>query len=267
MFKPHGYLQEENGGEGGDQGGGAGGEGGDKGGGENKNAESNDMLMRGMAVIARGISEMQESNKAIAESLKGLSQRGAGDDDGEGDKGNKGGRDDLFSGVDMEQLDRKEFASLLLTKFQDSLTSHLKESMKPLEERVGQVSSKLEEDLANREVNSAAGQRPDFYEWRPEISALVKENPSLSVTRAYTIARSENADKAKQMDTKYAKKSDTPARGFTDLSLSPTGGGGRGEDSGKMKFNEAAEKAYEDVLASLGGVQLDQLPVVGGKRG
>jgi len=32
-----------------------------------------------------------------------------------------------------------------------------------------------------------------------------------------------------------------------------------------MKFSEAAEKAYDEVLAGLGEANLDNLPIVGGK--
>lgn len=257
MWPHYPLLEEEGEGKSG-----GGGEGERKGEG-NKGAEGNEMLLRGLAVIAKGISDMQESNKQLFEHLKAQAEKGGGEkgNEGEGDGASKGA---LFEGVDMEQLDRKDFAALLLSKFEERLEHHMKEAVKPLEERVGKVSERLEEDLAGREVNAAAGERPDFYEWRPEIAALVKENPSLSVTRAYTIARSENKDKAGKMDEKYTKKE--PAKAAF-VGLTPTGGGGRGEGATKMKFNEAAEKAYSDVLASLGGVGIDQLPVVGGKRG
>lgn len=264
-LRPHGLLFEEEKGNGAG-GGGAGEDKGGKGEGE-KGADHSETLLRGLAVVAKGISDMQESNKELLEFMKAQAEKGGGRGDrGQGDGGEGGGapKGSLFEGVDMEQLDRKDFAALLLSKFEERLSHHMKEAVKPLEERVGKVSERLENDLAGREVNAAAGERPDFYEWRPEIAALVKENPSLSVTRAYTIARSENAEKATAMDKKYAKKSESKAEGF--VGLSPTGGGGRGEGATKMKFSEAAEKAYADVLASLGGVSLDQLPVVGGKR-
>lgn len=245
--------------------GGAGGKGDDgKGGAGDKGAEHSEMLLRGLAVIAKGVTEMQESNKEVLAQMKAIAETkagaGSGDDRGSGNgKGAGGGN--LFEGVDMEQLDRKDFAAFLLTKFDERLQHHLKEAVKPIEERVGKMGERMEDDFANREVGAAAGSRPDFYEWRTEIAELVKQTPGLSVTRAYTIARAENAEKAKKMDEKYAKKSEPKAPPF--VGLTPTGGGGRGEGAGKMKFNEAANKAFDDVLASLGGVTLDQLPVVG----
>jgi len=231
-----------------------------------KSGEHSEMLLRGLAVVAKGVSDMQESNKQLLEFMKTQAEArgnkgGDGGDGGDSGRGSSGSRTDLFAGVDMEQLDRKDFAALLLTKFQEALQTNLKEAMKPLEERVGKIDERVEGDMANREVNAAAGQRPDFYEWRQEIAELVKTTPGLSVTRAYTIARAENPEKVKKMDEKYTKKSAPAAPGFTGIL--PTGGGGRGEVAGKMKFNEAANKAFDDVLASLGGVTLDQLPVVG----
>lgn len=263
FMKPHGPLFEEE--KGGDKGGGGGGDdkGSDKGGDKGEDKGNSEMLMRGLAVVAKGISDMQDSNKQLLEFMKTQAEKGSGKGDGE-----KGGEADLksplFEGVDMEQLDRKDFAALLLTKFEERLAHHMRDATKPLQEQLGKVSERLENDLAGREVNAAAGERPDFYEWRSEIAALVKESPGLSVTRAYTVARSENKDKTTKMDEKYAKKSESKAEGF--VGLTPTGGGGRGEGATKMKFNEAAEKAYADVLSSLGGVTLDQLPIVGGKR-
>jgi len=264
FMRPHYPVLEE---EGGDKGAGGGGAGEDKDGdkGNSKGSENTEMLMRGMAVVAKGISEMQNSNKELLEFMRTQAEKGSGKGDegggeGGGDKGSKGG---LFDGVDMEQLDRKDFAAMLLAKFEDRLAHHMKEAVKPLDERLGKVSDRVENDLANREINTAAGERPDFYEWRAEIAQLVKDNPGLSVTRAYTVARSENKDKATKMDEKYVKKSEAKSPAF--VGLTPTGGGGRGEGATKMKFNEAAEKAYADVLSSLGGVSLDQLPVVGGK--
>ena len=251
--------------DGGDKGG-AGGDAGDKGAGDKGAAgEHSEMLLRGLAVIAKGVTEMQESNKQVLSFLKENAEKksgGEGDDGGEHrNTGSAPAAGGLFEGVDMEQLDRKDFAALLLSKFDERLQHHMKEAVKPIEDRVGKLGERVENDFASREISAAAGQRPDFYEWRTEIAELVKHTPGLSVTRAYTIARAENTDKAKKMDEKYTKKTEPQTRGFTGLS--PTGGGGRGEGAGKMKFNEAANKAFDDVLASLGGVSLDQLPVVG----
>lgn len=155
-----------------DKGKGKDGEGEDKG----KGVQDSEMLMRGMAVIAKGISEMQASNAQLAETLRaaadGKGKGGNGKDD-EGEGTSKGG---IFDGVDMEQLDRKDFAAILMSKFEERLQHHMTEAVKPLGEQIGKVSSRLEEDLANREVNTAAGQRPDFYEWRPEIATLVRKS-------------------------------------------------------------------------------------------
>lgn len=251
------YPLMQEGGE--DGGGGGGGDGGDKGdkGGDNGN-ESSEMLMRGLAVVASGMSKLQESNDQLLSFMKEQASKSTGKSGDDGDK--QTSNSNLFEGVDMEQLDRSQFAALLLSKFEERLGHHLKEANKSLVEKVDSVSNRLEEDLANREVQGASKDRPDFYEWKTEIGALLKDNPSLNVVRAYTIARAENADKAKKMDEKYAKPKESTGR---VISLTPTGGGGRGEGATKMKFNEAAEKAYSDVLTSLGGVSLDQLPVVG----
>jgi hypothetical protein len=256
-------MEGEGGGEGGDGGGGGGGDGG-KGG--DKGPDHSETLLRGLAVVAQGMTKLQESNESLLTLLKEQAERGGKGDDGEDGGGRKGGNGStgLFEGVDMEQLDRQQFAALMLSKFEERLSHHLKDTLKPFEEKISQVSTRVEEDMANREVNGIASSKKDFYEWRTEIGQLVKDTPNLSVARAYTIARSENPEKAKKMDEKYAEKKESTTQGF--VGLSPTGGGGRGEGAGKLKFNEAAEKAYADVLSELGGVSLDQLPVVGGRH-
>lgn len=261
-MRPKWFLQEE---EGGGEQGGAGGAG-DKGEGKGEGKDTPlgqkdlELVIRGMAILAKGQSELQAAHRETLDALKGMGRKP--DDEAGGDKGDKGSKGDLFEGVDMEQLDRKEFAAMLLTKFDDALQRNLKAMMKPVEERIGQIDERVSNDLAGREISAAADKRPDFMEWRSEIAELVKDNPRLSVTRAYTIARAEHADKAKDMDKKYSKAE--PAKpSFTGFT--PTRGGGRGEGATRMKFSEAAEKAYDEVLAELGGANLDNLPIVGGK--
>ena len=266
-MKPKWMLQD-GAGDGTDGGGGGsadnkgGGEGKDKGAGDQmqKNME---MMMRGMAVLAKSVSETQASLKELAEGLKKPNGDDEDeDDDGDGDRVN-GEPSSLFGDTDLEQLGRKDFAALILTKFDERLQHHLRGAMKPFDEKLTAVSSRLEGDLADRQIAEAKNGRPDFMEWRHEIAALVKENPGLNVVRAYTLARSENAAKAKEMDEKYKKAEEKPRfSGFL-----PTGGtGDRGGDAKKLKFNEAAEKAWNDVMSELGGAGIEQLPVVGGQH-
>lgn len=265
MFKRNQWFLMEND-SGGDGGGGGGGGGGD---GQQQQQQQFDpnVLMRGLAVLAQGMGEMQTSQKELLTFLKENSQSrgqgGQGGGDGNNQSQNKG-TGNLFDGVNMEELDRPQFAAMILTKFEERLQHHLEGHTKNIEKQIGTVAETLHGDLASRQIEAAQKGRPDFMEWRAEIANIVKENPGLNVVRAYTIARTENPTKAKQMDEKY--KEQPKGAGGRSFSMAPGGGGGRGEGAQKMKFNEAVEKAWDEVTASLGGVDISSLPVMGGQR-
>ncbi len=165
----------------------------------------------------------------------------------------------LFDGVDIEQMDRAQFGTLLLSKFMERLDSHMDGKLKPLTDKIGSVESTLTRDLGTRSVQEASANNKDLYEWKDEISTLLKEAPNLSLPRALAIARSENPTKAKEMAKKYSG-GDGVVKGQKYLSLTPTSRtGGSDEKGGKMKFHDAAERAFDDLVAEFGGSSFEQL--------
>ena len=166
---------------------------------------------------------------------------------------------DLFDGVDLEQLNRQEYGTLLLTKFMDQLSTHLDDKLKPVTEKMSSIEEVMNRDLGSRQVKDVAGSNKDLYEWKDEIAILMKETPGLALARALTIARSENAEKNAAMQKKYASVSDSKDS-TRFLSMTPTSRIGSGDEkSGRMKFQEAADKAFDDVVASFGGTSFNQL--------
>lgn len=269
-MRPKFFLMEDAGD--GTDGKGAGSEGEQQGGDGKKGADngeiskSMEMVLRSVAVLAQGVTKNNEAIGQLLEHVKNAKPAaGAGEGEGEDGKGDEKG---LFDGVDLEQLDRKDLVALIVTKFEGRLQHHLKDITKGIEDKINGVNEVLQGDLAQREVAAAQNGRPDFIEWRPEIAALIKDNPRLNVVRAYTIARSEDTKKAAEMDKKYAKKDEAgegKPRKFSGF-IPGSGGNGRGEGATKMKFTEAAEKAWNDVISGLDGVDIGDLPVVGSGR-
>jgi len=128
---------------------------------------------------------------------------------------------------------------------------------KVVDEKLGKVNESIHS--TNQNVNDSALQvevkellvdNPDLMDWKPEMSALAKDNPNLSLTRLHKLARSEAPEKAEELDQKYAAsdEKDDVDPGF--LSLMSTGGGMSDLDSDEkpMTSEEAGEKAWEDTL-------------------
>ena len=146
-----------------------------------------------------------------------------------------------------------------MTKFMERLSSHLDDKLKPVSERITNVESTVTSDLGSRQVADAAKNNKDLYEWKDEISVLLKESPGLKITRALAIARAENPDKAEAMKKKYAKTGEKDDN-VHFLSMTPTSRTGNSDGKeGKMKFQDAADKAFDDVVASFGGASFAQL--------
>lgn len=130
------------------------------------------------------------------------------------------------------------------------------EISKVMKDQIGDVTKSLSATNQNISDNKIATElkdhivnHPDFMDWKTEISVLAKENPTLSIPRLHSLVRSENPEKATELDGKYTSDEDKDTKpGF--LGLMPTGGGFVDEDSGEkiMTKDEALNKAWEEVL-------------------
>lgn len=216
------------------------------------------VLTKAMSVLAQGNQEMQSSIRALSENI-GQGFSSIRKPDGEGDKAPPNGN--LFEGVDLEQLDRNQFGTMILSKFMERLDAHMEGKLKPFEQKIGQIESTVVQDLGRRNIADVSSANKDLYEWKDEIAVILKESPQLSLARALAIARAENPDKNAAMQKKYASSGgDGDRQKLAFLGLTPTSRSGPSDGKGgKMKLSEAAERAFDDVVASFGGQSFDQL--------
>jgi type VI protein secretion system component VasK len=252
-------VQDEEGGDDGNTGGTGGGDGGDKGSQApdlsktvTAVAQQVETLTKAMQLMATGQAQSQAQMQALAEAI---AKGGEKPDEKKPDPNAP-----LFDGVDLEGLDRSQFGTLLLTKFMERLEAHMEGKLKPVLDEIGTVKNTVTKDIGERSIANAAANNKDLYEWKDEISNLLKESPGLSLPRALAIARSENPTKTQAMAKKYGSGGDGEKKEQKWLSLTPTSRtGGTETGGGKMKFHDAAERAFDDVVASFGGQSFDQL--------
>ena len=217
------------------------------------------VLTKAMTLMAQSQQETQDLLKNLPDMLKTVHST----DDKGGDRTSAG---DLFDGVDLDTLDRKEYGTLLLTKFMDRLSVHLDDKLKPITSEVASVKETVASDLGSRQISDALTVHRDLYEWKDEIATLLKETPNMKLTRALIVAKSENPEKATAMQKKYAVVNGEDKNKVRYLGMTPTSRtSGDDGGKGKMKFAEAAEHAFDDVVASFGGSSFDQL-MGGGRR-
>ena len=237
---------------------GEGGEGGGGGGGGGSGIDIN-MLATQVDLLAKGVNALVADQTSVKEALAQLPKTLAEMNRPPEDEGNKGGgfgkAENLFGDLDLEQLDRTQFGTVRLTKFMENLDKHMGARLKPLEDKLGQVETTVTSDLGRRQVDELQTEAKDLMEWKDELAATLKENPSLTLKRAYTIVRAENPDKASKLDAKASNGKDA---GDVFLGLTPTsrstGSDGKG---GRMKFHEAAQRAFDDTLTAFGGGSFD----------
>lgn len=155
--------------------------------------------------------------------------------------------------VDLETMDRKTYTTWLMGQIKGVLQNEVK----PLNDRFSQLDEKIDGHtlgtMVERFVNDPKSPHPDFYEWKDEMRALVKENPTLTPARLYTLARTENRAKAEKLDQKYGLNKPEKRNGADNipLSLFPRGGSATKSGTGKMSPKDAAEKAWNEVMSGL----------------
>ena len=130
---------------------------------------------------------------------------------------------------------------------------------KVVDSKLGTVADDLKK--TNQDINDTrlTGQlrelmndNPDFLDWKSEMAAIAKENPTLSMERIYKLAKLEDPDKAEDLKKKYSDDDDDTKGDF--ISLMPTGGAYDDSDEKPTK-EEAAEKAWEETVAQFPGLE------------
>ncbi len=238
VMKPDGDGEDNPGGEGDDK---------------NKGEPSAEvkLLTQTVAVLSQGLEEMQRSQASIADVLTKL-QEGGGPS--KGDKGQIEEEDaDLFKDVDVDSMSQAQLAKFLLDNVGKVLEAKISKLSGRMDERIDGLAGEFQQKNASEQVQKLSEKNADFFEWAPEIKRLLQENPTLSVQRAYSLARSENPEKVATMAKKYKTEVKEVKGKPKTFGLTPTSSRST-EGTGKMSAREAAEKALDEVLGEVDGL-------------
>ena len=207
-------------------------------------AEQIKLLTQSVGLLADGLQKMEGNQASIIDTLARITDQSKGEV-----------KKDLTAtfgeDVDLEQLDRKDFARFILESSRQATQESLDKMLASLDNKIQDLGSRFESKNAGEQVERMANDHKDFWEWSSEIKVLLKENPTLTVRRAYSLVRGENPDKAKAMDAKYNPPAPAKKSG-SFIGLTPTSSVGTREGTVKMSQKDAANKAFDDVMADLG---------------
>lgn len=244
MLFAHKYMKME---EAGDDG--SGGSGGDD---VKKNADAAaaqsaqqlELLTKSVGLLAEGLKNMESNQSQIVATLAAITEQSKGEV-------RKDLKEEFGADVDLDQLSQKDFARYILAHSVKGTQDALSKFNSDLDLKIQDLASRFENKNAGDQVEKIAGNNKDFWEWGPEIKAILKENPTLSVGRAYNLVKTENPDKAKTLDKKYNPAPEKKQSSF--IGLTPTSSiGTRDGSKGKMSQKDAANKAFNEVMDSLG---------------
>ena len=238
-------LMDEAGGE---TGGAGGGDAGDGDAGAPKADPQVELLTKSVGLLTQGLQQLSEQQAQIAASLETFSKSATPPKD------ETPPDDNIFNDVDLEQLDRKQLIGLITKSITTEMQKTLGGITNDVDTKINNLAERFEQKNAGEAVQRAAEANPDFWEWSTEIKQLLKENPTLTVSRAYNLAKSEAPKKVEELGKKYLKEeqgSTKVNRDFGLMGLTPTSSRSSGEKNSKMTFQQASEKAYEKVMDDL----------------
>ena len=204
-------------------------------------------LVSAITALNENQTKLQGNFTAMVEKLDGLGNlqgKQSKDDDLDDEDDDLPGMKD----ADLEGLSRSQFLNVILKQ----VNKGFDQIGKRLDAEVGGVKKDLSTKDLKAELIAAANKHKDFKEWGPEIKTLMGENPKLSIERAYVLARTENPDKAGQMDEKYATPPTDDAGGKPKSKggfggLTPTSGSVDDKPE-SMDLKQASEAAYDEIF-------------------
>lgn len=185
--------------------------------------------------LAKAVGTLQQGFKGLNEAVTAL--KGSGLDPSGKMKGAPKKEDDDGEEEDIDVLDNKGLVK--------HIEKRVKKVVEPALKRADDAEGAVHLRDLKEQVEKMASDHKDFWDWKEEMGALVKEHPDLSPRRLYSIARAENPKKAAEMDKKYAEKkeeSDVPFGGLTPTS-------GRQRNAKRMNAADAAEAAWEATMS------------------
>ncbi len=192
--------------------------------------EQFNQLVQTVGTLAQGLNALQESVQQLTQ------QQQPADDGGES-------ASDFPEADDLETLPRADFAKYIVDLIDKRVTPKIQE----LDEKLKTVETGVQAVDTKTAIKEFAEKHPDFWEWKDELQAIMKEVPGITVERAYRLVRAENPAKAKQLDERLSEASGKKRQAFGGLT--PTSG--RAAKQTKLSPSEAAEAAWEQTMADL----------------
>lgn len=103
---------------------------------------------------------------------------------------------------DLESMDRRQLVQFIA----DAVSKRTEKMLQGVHSEVREVDNKTQKRMVEEEIEKAASQNQDFYEWTDEMRNIHRRYPNMTVTEAYKLARANDPTKAARMDAKYTKK-------------------------------------------------------------
>lgn len=162
---------------------------------------------------------------------------------------------------DLEGMSRSQFMQHIIEQISDVVD----EAVAPLKDGLSATVESTQREKVAEKFEKARSQFKDFDEWKEEMAKLVEQHGYLDPDELYTLARSKNPEKAKQIDEKLAeeqKEQEEEQKGKgkespdedkpTFLGLMPTSGGEKSEGEQTFKSTkDAASAAFDEILGNV----------------
>lgn len=160
--------------------------------------------------------------------------------------------------AELESMSRQE-----LLAYQDRrLEAMLKKHLEPVSKANDETREMTQKAAVQAAIKEAAQAHPDFMQWSQEIQAIAKRVPGITPEDAYQLARSQNPEKAQEIDEKLAgddagdeDNQNNKGNGDGGDKKPPYSGsppsGGEAEFATNLSRDDAASKAWEETMAAL----------------
>lgn len=242
-------------GKGGAGGGAGGGKGAGDGAGGSGNAGALDAAtltaLKDLPNLAKTVGQLGQGMAALNQQLAALKPKDAG---GKGKKGKDAADDD-------EEGDPELMTNAQLLK---KMAKMVEGAVKPVKEEGDAAAIEQFKKEFTAKIEAARAKHKDFDDWKDEMGALIKRSPDLEPEELYTLVRSANKKKAKELDAKLAKaeadaegadeEGEDEGEGKKKKGPLPFGGltptSGRSTPGGKkLSRAEAAEDAWRQTMS------------------
>lgn len=151
---------------------------------------------------------------------------------------------------DFEAMSRPELVAHIVGTVGEAVRAQLAEALNPLASQLTNLQTTVATGSAIKDRDALMDKNKDFNEWKPEMIALAKEHPTLSLPALYTLAKGSNPAKASSLDAKYNPPPPKPAPRWGGLT--PAGGQVNGQPV--LNARDAGTEAYREVSARHPGV-------------